>query len=264
MTASLLSYRDKPIGDLEVTRELRDGYRDVLIDTAHPLHAEACGDARSYGLEGVNHYYRSDNPPYYEKIPNSLPTMLLRVSVLSRLKAINDRLSEIGLELFLFDGLRPTQVQEYMYKKSVPDLIRRLRPGLTEDELWQEVGKYCASGSPTSDKGRVSPSPHLTGAAVDLTVRNKHLGDHLYMGSVFDELTDLANPDYFERKKLARSHWSVSDEEALRNRRLLYWLMQDLGFANNPTEWWHFSWGDQLWAHVTCQPRAIYGAARQA
>ena len=26
--------------------------------------------------------------------------------------------------------------------------------------------------------------------------------------------------------------------------------MSETGFANNPTEWWHFSHGDQLWAKL--------------
>ncbi|KAG0505300.1 MAG: D-alanyl-D-alanine dipeptidase [Candidatus Udaeobacter sp.] len=35
--------------------------------------------------------------------------------------------------------------------------------------------------------------------------------------------------------------------EALRNRRLLYWIMREAGFANYPYEWWHFDWGTQFW-----------------
>ena len=52
----------------------------------------------------------------------------------------------------------------------------------------------------------------------------------------------------------------MSDEEARTNRRLLYWVMTEAGFANNPTEWWHYSWGDQLWARLMGRPHAHYGA----
>jgi D-alanyl-D-alanine dipeptidase len=31
------------------------------------------------------------------------------------------------------------------------------------------------------------------------------------------------------------------------------------GFAQHPNEWWHFSWGDQLWADRTGEPIAHYG-----
>ena len=38
---------------------------------------------------------------------------------------------------------------------------------------------------------------------------------------------------------------------------------QSTGFAVNPTEIWHWSVGDQLWAAVTDQ-QAYYGAVKQA
>ena len=52
----------------------------------------------------------------------------------------------------------------------------------------------------------------------------------------------------------------MSDEEARANRRILYWVMAEAGFANNPTEWWHYSWGDQMWAKLRGEPAALYGA----
>ena len=50
-------------------------------------------------------------------------------------------------------------------------------------------------------------------------------------------------------------------EEARANRRLLYWLMIDAGFASNPSEWWHFSFGDQMWAKLRNEPEALYAGA---
>jgi D-alanyl-D-alanine dipeptidase len=37
--------------------------------------------------------------------------------------------------------------------------------------------------------------------------------------------------------------------------------MTEEGFAGHPEEWWHFSWGDQLWAALTNAPAAHYGLA---
>jgi D-alanyl-D-alanine dipeptidase len=37
--------------------------------------------------------------------------------------------------------------------------------------------------------------------------------------------------------------------------------MTEEGFAGHPEEWWHFSWGDQLWAKLTGAPAALYGLA---
>ena len=45
---------------------------------------------------------------------------------------------------------------------------------------------------------------------------------------------------------------------------LLYWLMMDAGFANHPNEWWHYSFGDQMWAIHNELPAAIFGLAEPA
>jgi D-alanyl-D-alanine dipeptidase len=42
-------------------------------------------------------------------------------------------------------------------------------------------------------------------------------------------------------------------------RSLLAAVMQQAGFAQHPNEWWHFSYGDQLWAWRTGGQQAIYG-----
>ena len=36
-------------------------------------------------------------------------------------------------------------------------------------------------------------------------------------------------------------------------RELLRSVMEEAGFQRHPIEWWHFSYGDQLWAHFTQQ-----------
>jgi D-alanyl-D-alanine dipeptidase len=79
------------------------------------------------------------------------------------------------------------------------------------------------------------------------------------MGSLFDDVTALAHRDRFEQ--LDRGNFSFSDQEARANRRLLHWLMIEEGFAGHPDEWWHFSWGDQMWAALTGAPVAHYGLA---
>jgi D-alanyl-D-alanine dipeptidase len=40
--------------------------------------------------------------------------------------------------------------------------------------------------------------------------------------------------------------------------------MIEAGFANTPTEWWHYSWGDQMWARLSGQGAALFGACNPA
>jgi D-alanyl-D-alanine dipeptidase len=35
--------------------------------------------------------------------------------------------------------------------------------------------------------------------------------------------------------------------------------MASAGFVQHPNEWWHFSWGDQLWAWRSAATAARYG-----
>ena len=35
--------------------------------------------------------------------------------------------------------------------------------------------------------------------------------------------------------------------------------MQRAGFVNYPAEWWHFSYGDKMWAAYSHKEYAIYG-----
>ena len=139
--------------------------------------------------------------------------------------------------------------------------MRRTRPELTEEHLWTEVEKYWAKGTISGEIDPASPPPHSTGAAVDLTIRVIASGQQLYMGSVFDDLSQLAHPDFFE-VLLSQERAVASNEEAGKNRRLLYWVMFEEGFANNPTEWWHFSWGDQMWAALRDCEAAFYSVLK--
>jgi len=112
-------------------------------------------------------------------------------------------------------------------------------------------------------ESEASPAPHATAAAVDLTLRwkdgRRKGGEQLWMGSLFDDVTALANRDRFEH--LDAQNFSFSDQEARANRRLLHWLMTEEDFAGHPDEWWHFSWGDQMWAALTDAKNAHYGLA---
>jgi D-alanyl-D-alanine dipeptidase len=257
MSVDPLDLKRRPVPSSAEALARKAGYRQTTpIDFDGELADEPCVEARDAGLRGANHYNTADNPPYYLVVPGSLPQLYLRRSVADRLVAVNKRLEAIGVELFLFDAWRPQAIQRFFHDVWFPDWLRARHPNLEGDALRDEVEKYWAA--PTS--GPTSPSPHSTAAAVDLTLVFRESGQPLFMGGLFDDLTEDAWTDGFERRPVA----SMSDEEARANRRLLYWAMTEAGFANNPTEWWHYSWGDQMWAKMTGQAAAFYPACDPA
>ncbi|WP_244100070.1 M15 family metallopeptidase [Burkholderia anthina] len=44
-----------------------------------------------------------------------------------------------------------------------------------------------------------------------------------------------------------------------RNRQIPSDALTDAGFTNDPSEWWHGSFGDRYWAVMQRQSHAIYG-----
>ena len=73
------------------------------------------------------------------------------------------------------------------------------------------------------------------------------------MGSDIDQMDDKSKPDFYS---------NIKNEDAIiwNNRRnLLKEIMIKFEFVQHPNEWWHFSYGDQLWAWKNKKPNALYG-----
>ena len=139
----------------------------------------------------------------------------------------------------IFDAYRPVAVQQFMVDYSFGEALRER--GLTgkelspqqREEVWTAVYEIWAV--PSLDMK--TPPPHSTGAAVDITLVND-IGEVVNMGSPIDEMSDRSLPEYY-----IHSH-----PEYHAHRQLLRDVMLKAGFQRNPREWWHFSFGDQMWA----------------
>jgi D-alanyl-D-alanine dipeptidase len=264
MLGELEAYRERPIPDLRWAHSAKKGYQQWPIDTADARYREGYGNIRDCGLAGTNFYNRTDNPPYYRSIPGSTPHLYLRMDEIERLHGVNAELNEAGLELFVHDAWRPQAVQTYFHDVWFPEHLRKIHPDWTDERVLAETERYWAKGFASEDDiDPASPPPHSTGGVLDLTIRWIR-GDPLWMGTIFDDGSKRAHPDFFER---AKGELSPTDDEARKNRRLLYWLMIDAGFQVNPTEWWHFSRGDQMWAKLETaehgvERKAFYSAIR--
>lgn len=253
----LAALRERPLPAQAPLLALKKGFRDHPIDAGGEAQVEPLVDACALGLRGENFYASRYNPPYYEPIAGATEQLLVRLGVAQRLIAADARLGEAGLALWLFDGWRPDAVQVHFHDHWMPEMVRSLRPDLDDAAVAAEVETYWSA--PTRDPG--APAPHMTGGAVDLTLCWRATGVPLWMGSLFDDVGPLAHLDRFEPepRQVALSHL-----EARANRRLLYWVMTEAGFAANPSEWWHYSRGDQMWARLTGAQAARYGVPADA
>lgn len=184
---------------------------------------------------------------YFEQqFPYSLQSIYLRKNVYERLiEALN--LLPQKYSFILYDGYRPLQVQQYLFKLFYEE-IKKSHANFSEEELLEETLKFVAFPS-------IEPfttSPHITGGAVDLTLGDIY-GNPLDFGSAFDEMSEKSATRYFEQNP-------HENEVALHNRRLLYNAMTAVGFVNYSEEWWHFDYGNVSWARKVNAARAKYGA----
>ncbi|MBK1988099.1 D-alanyl-D-alanine dipeptidase [Sphaerospermopsis aphanizomenoides BCCUSP55] len=203
-----------------------------------PLELFAVESPHPYEKLGANYEGYS---PYY-----------LRESVMKKLIEAQNYLQLLhpGWYIQIFDAYRPVGVQQFMVDYSFAAALRARGLSTEElshqqrEEIWQQVYEIWAV--PSLDMK--TPPPHSTGAAVDITLVDKN-GEVVNMGSAIDEMSERSHPDYY----------ADSNQEYHAHRQLLRDVMLKVGFQRNPREWWHFSFGDQMWAWLCNQPHARYG-----
>lgn len=207
-----------------------------------------CVELTDFGLLGKNAYYGGAVPMYPEAIPHSIPHLYARRMVAEALALVDRRLSEgYGLRLFVLDAYRPFKLQEHMFTVWYRDYLREKQPAWTEDEIDQETRRIWAL--PSIDP--TCPSPHLTGAAVDVWLYNPAAQELCDLGVTFDEGSPATLAHFFEDfSRVPVWFSSVRAQEARWKRRILTNAMAEEGFVFYPEEPWHFSLGDQEWGQA--------------
>jgi zinc D-Ala-D-Ala dipeptidase len=186
------------------------------------------------------HPYVALGAPY-----GSFSPYFLRQGVLQRLIQAQGYLhsQHPGWQLQIFDAYRPIAVQQFMVDYAFGQQVKAA--GLSIDDLSDELRSRIQAevlkfwAQPSADP--LMPPPHSTGAAVDLTLVNV-AGEPLDMGSPIDEISPRSWPNYFAERA------DEASRQCHRHRCTLAEAMSAAGFRQHPNEWWHFSYGDQLWA----------------
>ncbi|MEK5266564.1 M15 family metallopeptidase [Weizmannia sp. FSL W8-0401] len=174
--------------------------------------------------------------PYYylHHVPGTRNDCYLREGVVERLlKAVNYIPS--AYHIVVLDGWRSFQTQQALY-----DAYKKVfrNKYTSEQATAEQLARFVA----TPSKDPHQPAPHYTGGAVDLTLADEN--GWLNMGTDFDEFTEKAHSLFYEKKKFL-----TTEEKVIRNnRKLLRTSMLEAGFRSNPDEWWHFDYGNALWA----------------
>lgn len=271
---NLLTVLQQPIPDFNLARQAKEGYREHALLTIGSHDDEPLVAIEEYGLAGQSYYSRPNNATS-DPVPGVEPRVCVRQSIAEKLAGINyelQRCPEIEdifggkVELYIDEGYRDPSLQKKLYQEVFPYIIRQQHPDWTEKQVLARRDQLSAK-PPDQD----TPSPHATGAAVDVKLRYQHenlgyvMGLEVEMGHSDADTGSVASPDYYEHAQSL----DTLGKQAQKNRRAFYWTMRgalngdDSGFVVNPTEWWHWSYGDQMWARLTQAPEAFYGLAHK-
>ena len=181
--------------------------------------------------------------PYYFRLGlTHTKAMFLRQGAVEKLLAAQKDLKIYKFKIW--DGYRPRSVQKTIYHKFWDELHWQ-HPNWSEDQISAEAGMYVTY----PDNPQRIPH-HSTGGAVDLSLVDKS-GKELEMGTPFDHFGPEAWQFHYEQDN--------TNEAARNNRNLLRNALLAQDFNPYPYEWWHFDYGDQLWAASRQKPFAIYG-----
>lgn len=159
-----------------------------------------------------------------------------RAQVIEKLAVVSRKLETLGLRLQIFELYRPAEKQAGRRKDCRAWIVAE-HPDYSEQQVESTLNKMIAGIG----------GGHQSGGAVDLTLCDRE-GRPIDMGTGYLEHNDSTATD---------SKHITSEQQ--RNRRILLNAMKQAGFVNYPAEWWHFAYGDRMWAAYKHKRHAIYG-----
>lgn len=182
-----------------------------------------------------------------EKDDRYKPLYCVRQSVAEKLIKVSISLPE-DLKLVLIEGYRTLEMQKAEFEKELAK-TKRSFPELPQDQLEQKTSLIIARPNPLAN--------HHCGGAVDVTLAYTY-GTRLDMG------TPYASPEHSQgvkEKYFMFTDRGISDIQKA-NRSTLREAMESEGFIWYPGEWWHYCWGDRMWAVYTNRKECCYGSAK--
>ena len=185
---------------------------------------------------------RSDAQLYFSSELQARSAVYLRKSVYEKIKTASQNLPQ-NCFFKIYSAFRPQQEQLQLWQENYQK-IKAQNPTLSEEELVVKTRAVCADP-------RFGFGGHQTGGAVDLTLCDAQ-GQDYDMGTA-----------YLENSPKIPTHTKGLTKEQHANRALLKNTMEKAGFKNYPHEWWHFCYGDRMWAAYAGKKECFYGLQKQ-
>jgi D-alanyl-D-alanine dipeptidase len=117
---------------------------------------------------------------------------------------------------------------------------RKYHPKASEGEVLTHARMYVSDPA-------IKVPPHCCGAAVDI--------DLLDIST--NQLVDFGSP-VNEDAEISHLHYGGITKNQKENRQYLLSTMLKAGFSSYYAEWWHYSYGDQIWAWFYGRDMCLY------
>lgn len=208
------------------------GQNDSLmkVESTEKILVEPCWTLEGDFEGGMYADYIAEHPEY--------DGVYVRSGLLDRLVIAADKLDD-RYRLVIRAGHRPIEVQKRLVKECAAD-YKADNPGTTDEEALEHARTFV------SDPDITLP-PHVCGGAVDVDVLDVTSGELLDFGSKLND----------DNEKSFLYYPDLTDEQKA-SRLMLVTAMLDAGMASCMPEWWHFSYGDQVWAWFYGEGSSLY------
>lgn len=175
---------------------------------------------------------------YIAEHPDYDCVVYVRSELATRLQVAAEML-EAKYRLVIRAGHRPIEVQKKLLIDCADD-YKEDHPGVTDEEAMQHARTFV------NDPDLTLP-PHVCGAAVDVDVLDTKSGQLIDFGSKVND----------DNEKSFLYYPNLTPEQK-NNRLMLVKVMLSADFASCKPEWWHFSYGDQVWAWFYGEENSLY------
>lgn len=172
------------------------------------------------------------------------PSFFVRKTVAEKLVRVSENLLE-GVNLVLIDGYRALKSQQESWDREFMKL-KIENPAWTEEQVEQKVRLIIAKPAPLAN--------HHCGGAVDVTLAYSD-GAMFDMGTPY--LSEAMGAEWNRKFQMLSNE--ITDEQKA-NRKILCDVMEKEDFVWYPGEWWHYCWGDRMWAVYSNQAKCFYGS----
>ncbi|MFI5270912.1 MAG: hypothetical protein ACHQT9_02605 [Candidatus Saccharimonadales bacterium] len=237
-----------------------EGWKDVPISETD----ESLVSLDEIGIFSASFYAGvHDFSPYgHDSLPGALQKVYVREGLGHALLKAQDLLPD-NLCLVGLDGFRPKPVQNSLYSFFLEQL-KDLKPDWTDEAREEYTQKYVSKPSINP----VRPAPHTTGGSIDQWILklpdgySRHdivnevaLSTSMWLsaGAAFDHGGERSALRYYEE------HDGPGAKVFRVSRRIMYWLMHEVGIEAYEEEFWHGNFGNQMAAQTAGIEAASYG-----